>query len=161
MSPAIIPQGKKYMSGQGESSLRQNLRQGRYLLLVKILDCRLSRRQLNSCNVRNFIFICRGAPFLPLFIQYSSRSGEILQGTAWMLVWCTLHCWSVAAKLFLVLHGLRSKYLLSSYQMLCSSILKLYSQIIIHTLLNMRPHGCQNPDQNICYNIYHVYVNNL
>lgn len=161
MSPAIIPQEKKYMSGQGDSSLRQNRRQGRYLLLVKILDCRLSRRQLNSCNVRNFIFICLGAPFPSLFIQYSSSWGEILQGIAWMLDWCTLHCWSVAAKLFLVLHGLHSKYLLSSYHMLCSSILKLYSQINIHNLLNMRPHGCQNPDENICYNIYHVYVNNL
>lgn len=146
------------MSGQGDSSLRQNLGQGRYLLLVKILDCRLSRRQLNSCNVQNFIFICLGAPFPPLFIQYSSRWGEILQGTAWMLVWCTLPCWSVAAKyLFLVLHGLHSKYLLSSYLMLCSSILKLYSHINIHTLLNMRPHGCQNPDQNICYK-YIMYM---
>jgi hypothetical protein len=113
VSPAIIPQGQKYMSGQGDSSLRQNLRQGRYLLFVKILDCRLSRRQLNSWYVQNFIFICLGAPFPPLFIQCSSRWDEILQGTAWMLVWCTLHCWSVAAKLFLVLHGLHSKYLLS------------------------------------------------
>jgi hypothetical protein len=50
------------------------------------------------------------------------------------------------------------------YYLILSGVVFIHSEALfpnIHTLLNMRAHGCQNPDQNICYKLYHVYVNNL